>query len=83
MFLTNNHYSLRESSANDPVWGKKGTFKVANLARTFRNDRGMKSLPLDTYLCRKSYYQNNLKMILPEQMHNLINPQNEVGWFCG
>lgn len=45
------------------VWGKKGAFKIANLARAFRTDRGKKPLLLNTYH-GKLYYQNNLKMKL-------------------
>lgn len=45
------------------VWGKKGAFKIANLARAFRTDRGKKPLLLNTYR-GKLYYQNNLKMKL-------------------
>lgn len=64
------------------VWGKKEAFKVANLARPHRTDGGKKkTLLLDIYICGKLYLPNNLQMILPQQTHNLVYPQNEAGWF--
>lgn len=65
MFLTNKQPLLFVEKAVPMilVWGKKGAFKVANLAREFKTDRGKKRLLMNTY-CGKLYYQNNLKMKL-------------------